>query len=171
MKQLKLSPLQIAVSAFLGWAALILVLAAVDLFWPDQYRVPWPAMSFEKSGQFGDSFGVISAAMAAVAAYFAYQTYQASQAEVELLRKRSAEPTFLNLLERRFNILNNIILNNVEGVKAIKSLASGLRQDAEHNYDIKTQVSKSLSPDKATGLRNYFRYTFHIVRFAEELFG
>lgn len=170
-KTAPLRPLKVILFAFGIWTLVIVALAAADIFLPAWLRFPFPPMSFEKSGQFGDSFGVLSAGMAAVAAYFAYETYRASQKEVEILRRRSAEPTFLSLLERRFDLLDNISKGNLEGLHAVRNVAAAVRDAVEHNEDQKKMATDYMSEASVSGLRNYFRYTYHIIRFAEELFG
>lgn len=164
-------PLKLLVVLLVLWPVVIVGLSAADIFLPAGWRTPYPPMSFEKSGQFGDSFGIVSALMAAVAAFYAYQTYRASQQEVELLRRRSAEPTFLNLLERRFDLLSNITRGATDGVAAVKNMADGIRANVERGQNQSAAVSLYMHAEKVSGLRNYFRYTYHIIRFAEDLFG
>lgn len=164
-------PLKLLVVLLVIWPVVIVGLSAADIFLPDAWRSPFPPMSFEKSGQFGDSFGIVSALMAAVAAFYAYQTYKASQQEVELLRRRAAEPTFLNLLERRFALLDNITRGDTDGVAAVKNMADGIRSSVSGGQDQAKAVRDYTQVTGVRGLRNYFRYTYNIIRFAEELFG
>lgn len=164
-------PLKLLVVLLVLWPVVIVGLSAADIFLPARWRTPYPPMSFERSGQFGDSFGIVSALMAAVAAFYAYQTYRASQQEVELLRRRSAEPTFLNLLERRFDLLGNIKRGNTEGVTAVKNMADGVRTSVGGGQDQAAAARDYMQVKGVGGLRNYFRYTYNIIRFAEELFG
>lgn len=164
-------PLKLLVVLLVVWPVIIVALSTVDVFLPEAWRTPYPPLSFERSGQFGDSFGIVSALMAAVAAFYAYQTFKASQQEVELLRRRSAEPTFLSLLERRFDLLANIQRGASEGVLAMKNMANGVRRQVDAGEDQARAATAYMQSDMVSGLRNYFRYTYHIIRFAEDLFG
>lgn len=89
-------------------AALAIVWVAIVVFsgtgWnPSGYR--W---DFTNTAQLGDSFGVLSALMASIAAYFAFATYNTTMDEAVLVQRRAAEPSFLNLLERRFDVMDRI---------------------------------------------------------------
>jgi hypothetical protein len=157
---------------FLGWTFVVLILTSSDLFLPPGFRFHVGPLDFARTGQFGDSFGVISAAMASAAGYFAYQTFRASQIEIASLRRSAGESTFLNLLERRFTLIENVrVGNNVRGSAAIDFIADGIRQGTQTGQSPSKMFEDYAKGDSVRGLRNVFRYTYHIVRFAEDLFG
>lgn len=72
-------------------------------------RIDW---NFERTGQLGDSFGVLSSAMAAIAAYFAFSTYRSARDEGQQAEQRAFQTAYLNLLERRFDVLDRIRTQN-----------------------------------------------------------
>lgn len=133
--------------------------------------------SFTVTGEFGDSFGFIGAIMASTAAYFAYRTYQAQSEETRLLRRERAEaarlraePSFLNLLERRYDALNQFsyapVTTSFTGLDGIDRLAAGVVGDLI-NYKMSAIESYVSRIANATNHQHLFRFTYHIVRYAE----
>lgn len=170
MRKIKLDGAMWFIGAiFLGWTVILVALTSADLFLPAGWRLPTGPLDFGKTGTFGDSFGVISALMASVAGYFAYRTYRSSQAELADARKRSGEPTFLNLLERRFTLIGHVARGHLKGVDAVDNICSQVRMAVKGGAD-PAQMFRDYTRD-ARGLRNLFRYTYHVIRFAEGLFG
>lgn len=170
MRKLKLDgAIWIIGAIFLGWTLVVVALTTADLLLPQSWRFAAAPLDFGNTGTFGDSFGVLSALMASVAGYFAYRTYRSSQAELADSRKRSGEPTFLNLLERRFTLIEHVAKGKLAGVAAVANICSGIRQGVQHGGS-QQKMFKDYTRD-ARGLRNLFRYTYHIIRFAEGLFG
>lgn len=168
--ELKLDRAMVIIGAiFLGWMAIIIAVTAADLFLPDRWRLSAPPLDFGETGTFGDSFGVISALMASVAGYFAYRAYRSSQAELADARKRSGEPTFLNLLERRFTLIDHVARGNLSGVPAVANICASIRLGVKHGGSPEQMFNDYTR--EARGLRNLFRYTYHVIGFAEGLFG
>ena len=141
---------------------------------------PW---NFENTAQLGDSFGVLSSIMAAIAAYFAFRTYQSARDDIARLEQRAAEPSYLNLLERRFDVLDRIRLSkmNIGGPKTTMMEWHGQaaldRITADLRREIKASETKRLgsifeSHTKGVyGLPNFYRFTYHIVAFADRQFS
>lgn len=138
---------------------------------------------FETTGQLGDSFGVLSATMAGIAAYFAFRTYRSARDDSAMLERRAAEPSYLNLLERRYDVLDRVRYIKVEpttnpdddepfsrkewrGHDAVDALAA--------HFDFVVRMTKDdvgLSFEEEMkdtfGLTNLYRFTYHIVSFAD----
>lgn len=96
----------------LAWA-LVVGLSGYDV---NLFGVEW---DFERTGQLGDSFGVVGALMATAAAAFTFLTLQGERTENSRLRareddrdradrKREAEATFFRLLDLRNSILERV---------------------------------------------------------------
>lgn len=140
---------------------------------------------FENTGQIGDSFGILSAMMAAGAAYFAYQTYLTSREEIRHAERRALESSFLNLLERRFDVLDRVTIidfrwmgddghvsDNTVGQAAIDKMASDLRARTlpwEDEEGPDEQFTSAIS--RALGLPNLFRFTYHLISFVDVNLG
>ncbi len=163
--------LRIIAAVFFSWTVFIVVVTAADAFLPTNLRLPAQPLDFGNTGTFGDSFGVISALMASVAGYFAYRTYRSSQAELDAARKRAGEPTFLNLLERRFTLIDQVSCGQAKGVDAIANICNGIESGVRNEQAPAKMFADYTSGEGVRGLRNLFRYTYHIIRFAEDLFG
>lgn len=140
--------------------------------------------NFENTAQLGDSFGVLSALMAAVAAYFAFLAYRSARDDVARLEQRAAEPSYLNLLERRFDVLDRVRLSRmrftVDGQKGFERLgqyaldwiAARLRSESKDNEEerpLSTRFLKAING--VSGLPNLFRFTYHIIWFADRQFA
>ena len=177
---------EIAIVAFIGilfilWAVVVgLSGARVNLT-----GVEW---NFERTGQLGDSFGVVGAVMASAAAAFTFLTLRGERAENSRLRaregdrdradrKREAEATFFRLLDLRTSILERVRDPNraqsseqVLGQRAIWIIAKGLAQELS-NSPGNVQSRHDAYWSKVEGeVGHYLRFTYHIVRFTTEQF-
>lgn len=166
---IRLNAANIGVGAFMGWVVVV-TLSGMGV---NATEVDW---NFETTGHLGDSFGVIGAAMASVAAYFAYKTYQETKEENDTLKKerdqeiiRKAEPSFLNLLERRYDALSQVAYSKDRGTDAISTLCFYLRRDVIDYAEPPLDAYKSYIQD-TRNLPHLFRYTYHIIRYAERHF-
>lgn len=166
----------VGLAIFVLWAAV--VMASGWGYNPTGIR--W---DFTETGQLGDSFGVLSSVMAAIAAYYAFRTYRSAREDVERLEQQAAEPSFLNLLERRYDVLDRVRTSemrissgrpeNVErsGQKAIDRLANSLRRLVERDGALIVSNKYIDIEDAAYGLPNLYRFTYHIITFAQRQFS
>jgi len=143
--------------------------------------------SFERTGQLGDSFGIISAFMTATAALFAFRTYQRAVKDSERLERRASEPSYLNLIERRYDVLNRIRhititrdplawpveekRDEVNGQAALDRMAALLQTRRQNRPEEALKTLFDGVIDHALGLSNHFRFTYHIVAYADRQFG
>jgi len=163
-----------------GWIG-VGVVAALALIWVgvviftglgyNAFGVPW---DFSVTGTLGDSFGVLSSGMAAIAAYFAFGTYRAAQEEGRLAERRAFETSFLNLVERRFDVLDRVSSTQVtfgtgklrtteyEGQAALDRIQSTLRISMKAGDKTFEEVYAAATKD-VRGLSSYLRYTYHLV--------
>ncbi len=158
----------------LGWVAVVLLSG----WGVNATGVRW---DFERTGQLGDSFGVLGAMMAAAAAYFAFRTYQSARQDVTRLERRAAEPSYLNLLERRYDVLDRVRLSrmriSIKGTEGFERLGQNaldwivmlLRKPNKDGLTLKVQYKRST--DGVSGLSNLFRFTYHIVSYADRQFA
>lgn len=137
--------------------------------------------NFERTGQLGDSFGVLSSLMAGVAAYYAYSTYRSAVDQALKVDLRAAEMSFLNLFERRFDVLGHVsfkkerligstITEELEsGQAALENIAADMRRN-------RLQPSKQLeqiyneSVGNVSGVASFLRFTYHIVALIDRQF-
>lgn len=166
-----------AAAAF-AWVAVVIASGGWD--W-NPSGIAW---NFERTGQLGDSFGVLSSAMAAVAAYYAFRTFQSARADAEELRRRAAEPSYLNLLERRFDMLDRVRVTGIRiaglaakeiewhGQAAVDRIAARLQREFVEAVGL-TDLSNVFfrATNDAYGLPNLYRFTYHIVAYAERQFS
>lgn len=139
------------------------------------------AWDFENTAQLGDSFGVLSSIMAAIAAYFAFRTYQSARDDIARLEQRAAEPSYLNLLERRFDVLDRVRLSRMRitmqstegferlGQNALDWIVMRLRKPDKSQRPLSARYSKEISG--VSGLSNLYRFTYHIISYADRQFG
>lgn len=138
--------------------------------------LPW---NFHNTAELADSFGLVSAGMAGVAAYYAYRTYQSAREDSAKLERRSAEPSFLNLLERRFDLLDRVRTSwlriagpdtgsvDTFGQVALDNIAARLRAKADSlTGDAFRQIDATIY-----NMPNLYRFTYHIVAFADRQFS
>lgn len=140
---------------------------------------------FTNTGALGDSFGVLSSGMAGIAAYFAFRTYKAASDEARLAARRAAEPSYLNLLERRFDMMGHItrvlparalsmgIGNAEKGQEALDWAADTLWPRLSDTIDDEKSVAiyGDFVSESIKGLTNYHRFVYHIISFAERQFS
>jgi hypothetical protein len=159
--------------------ALVLPMAALWCFIVVRSGYGWNPTGvnwdFENTGQLGDSFGVLSAGMAAVAAFYAFRTYQSAREDTRKLERQAAASAFLNLLERRYDVLDRVRrtatrftssglkTTEKQGQAVIDWVASEIQQKpsaeaAEHFLDLM---------EATYGLPNLFRFTYHIIAYAD----
>ncbi len=140
---------------------------------------------FAKTGALGDSFGVLSSGMAGIAAYFAFRTYKAASDEARLAARRAAEPSYLNLLERRFDMMEHIkqvvptralsisVTKAEKGQEALDWAAGVLWPLFSNTNDDPrcVVVYGDFVEESIKGLTNYHRFVYHIISFAERQFS
>lgn len=169
-------------AALVGTWAVVVGMSAYGI---NVFGVEW---DFERTGQLGDSFGVVGAIMATAAAAFTLLTLRDQRAENSRLRereadrdraddKREAEATFFRLLDLRNSILERVrdplratSHQPVLGQRAIKIIADGLAAEvARSSNEVKTMHDAYWA--KVEGeVGHYLRFTYHIVRFAATSF-
>lgn len=155
----------VCVFAFI-WTAIV-VLSGLG------YNVRSEPWDFSVTGSLGDSFGVLSSGMAGIAAYFAYGTYRAAQEEGRVAERRAFEASFLNLAERRFDVLDRVRLTytrfgggevstaNFFGQEVLDRLHSSMKDDVEKGKTL--AVAYSRATKRVHGLSSYLRFTYHLV--------
>lgn len=122
--------------------------------------------------------------MAAIAAYFAFRTYQSARDDIARLEQRASEPSYLNLLERRFDVLDRVRRTqyhrtnlkdlpqrkDINGQQLIDKIVGDMRVVEEKNSGIISSyyTEKVLG---TSGLSNLFRFTYHIISYADRQFS
>lgn len=166
-------------------ALIVTIWIAVIFFSAMGYNPTHIKWDFENTAQIGDSFGVLSMIMAAFAAYYAYATYQSAKAETRIVARRAAEPSFLNLLQTRFVMMENITRgggqivalgarSNIERGQVAMNWAAGElwhRLLEYQSYQDRKRVYDDFISESIGGLTNYHRYVYHIIAFAERQFS
>lgn len=162
-------------------ASFVIVWTAIVMASGLDYNLTGANWDFERTGQLGDSFGVLSSLMAAIAAYFAFRTYQSARADIARLETRAAEPSYLNLLERRFDVLDRVRLSRIRfvgkgpegfernGQEALDYVANILRKHDKTKGNLSSLYSRNIS--SVYGLSNLYRFTYHIVSYANRQFS
>lgn len=142
----------------------------------------WPkGLTFERTGQFGDSFGVVSAVMSAIAAIYALKAFNQAKAEAEQTAAsqgtRDDELTVFRMLETRRQIIASFEFSGAKGLAAIQAFAEDVRKETRllfmgGNWDQWLPgIYKAKFEDNAIQhLWHYFRFTYHLVRFIDERF-
>jgi len=151
---------------------------------------PW---DFEVVAHLGEAFGGLSALMAGLAAYFTLQALNDERAETKRLRAREArrdkadaerdlqqntriseerlrdlELTYFRMLEFRREILDDVQIGDLAGIKAFRNLKNSynnLEQSEQFRDRYLTQYNNF---DAVLG--HYFRFTYHLIKFANESF-
>lgn len=158
--------------------ALAITWAVIVMFsgWESGWNPSGVMWDFETTGQLGDSFGVLSATMAGIAAYFAFRTYRSARDDSAMLERRAAEPSYLNLLERRYDVLDRLRTQSIRlggaearvvetnGQAVLDRLAVLLRNETDRPHSMADSfkgVTKGV-----LGLPNLYRFTYHIISFA-----
>lgn len=148
------------------------------------FRIEW---DFTRTGQLGDSFGVFSSVMATIAAIFAFRTFQSARHDSAELERRAAEQSFLNLVERRYQVLDRVrhvilvpdgdghirklVTHELVGQAAVDRMAEQLKN---LRLERPNEALKTLYDDvvgESFGLPNYFRFSYHIVSYAQRQVG
>ena len=166
----------LAVIAFVaGWTWFVFVSGKGENY----FGIEW---NFQSTGQLADSFGILGSGMAAIAAYFAFRTYQSARDESASLERRAGEASFLNLLERRFDVLarlrsvsisfadRKVQQNEKTGQQVLDSLAGSLERIKRQKGD-EFPASFLRVTSEVSGLANLLRFTYHIVAFAQRQFS
>lgn len=143
--------------------------------------IPW---DFTNTGALGDSFGVLSSGMAGVAAYFAFKTYKTASDEARLAERRAAEPSFLNLIERRFDMLDRVrFTKRVATAKQMTSVdRTGQSALDEKSLELWNAAARDCSTgamataygelsSSVFGLTSFHRFTYHIIDYADRQFS
>jgi Putative phage abortive infection protein len=163
------------------WAVILASAFGLNIF----PRTP----NFERTGQFGDSFGVLNAIMASFAAISAFAAYQAQREELDRLRateskreafayKRDFESTFFNLLNLLRETVKEIDVD-VDHVGAALGSKGDVARGRDAMAKILDRLDESDSPttrknyqdiyaDYRDDLGHYFRTFYHIARFIDE---
>ena len=178
---------------WIGFAFVYLAALAFIVVSGTGYRLGGWGWDFETVAQLGEAFGGLSALMAGLAAYFTLQALQDERAETKLLRARDArrdaldaerdrvqrlrveeerlrdlELTFFRMLELRRDILTDVKIGVPIGIAAFKSLRSGYNGFVNIGQ-YKNQYTANYT-NFDTVLGHYFRFTYHIMKFAKESF-
>ncbi|HAL07788.1 MAG TPA: hypothetical protein DCP26_10630 [Brevundimonas sp.] len=132
---------------------------------------------FTNTGALGDSFGVLGSTMAGLAALFAMLTYREAAEENDRLRQRqdrmdqtAAEPSFLSLLERRFQIRDQVTIKLAHGEQAIEFAVRAAGEAVEFaDPEVARRVCSEAIINYAN-LPQYFRFNYHVLRYALEQF-
>lgn len=180
-----------AIGAFVVvWIGILISAAGTNIF-PIRF-------DFENTGQFGDSFGILSAIMASFAAISAFAAYQSQSEEVERLKsteiqrdrfayQRDFENTFFNLINLFRETVSEISFrldhgkgDSFSGRDAISKILEILDRKFS-NYDLdfgghrdrsnSSQVREAygdLYNEFRDALGHYFRTFYHIVRYVDE---
>lgn len=174
-----------ALTGFAAWC-IVVAMSGKGVSW-------WGGWDYETTGQLGDSFGIISAVMTTAAAIFTFRTlndtrrqtelaeFEAQERKGEAIEARSNakrtqdEQTFFRLLEQRQDILANVKVEVYDVIKsghdAIQTIVERLNSNYyafEKGVEIRYQNAYESNEDD---LGTYFRFTYHIVKFAEDRFG
>jgi Putative phage abortive infection protein len=152
------------VSIFLVWA-IVVGLSGNGNNW---FGMEW---DFERTGQLGDSFGVIGALMASLAAYFTFQALTDEKAETAKLRDREfkrdrserrnqAENTLFRMFDLRISILDDIRKRDVIE-NSYRRLTSGNLSGLFGPVDTTESILQALVPE----IGHYLRFTYHIIKY------
>lgn len=168
----KYLPILLGCAAVAAWTGFVL--------WQGQH--PGKNGPYEYTGQFGDSFGVVSALMAGLAAVLAYRAYihgrEQAQNAAASQQLRDDELTFFRMLGTRRDIIREFDFSERRGLSAATTLALKLREFASRRFtrqDWPIWLPKLYRDEVAEGegkehLWHYFRFTYHILLFVEERF-
>jgi hypothetical protein len=184
----------VIIAGIFGVWLLIVLLSAAGL---NITGVEW---NFERTGQLGDSFGFLSAMMATFAATFAYNALAHERTESARLRiresnrddaekvetrrlrdreetrdsaerKREDEGTFFRLITLRNSIVADLTTrgtNIVSGTDALERMYNSLSRVIDSD-DPDAEYARIYSHYK-NDLGHYFRFTYHLVKFAVDRF-
>lgn len=169
---------RIGVGVLVGSAAIWIAVVLLSGWGLNITGIDW---NFERTGQLGDSFGVLSSLMAGVAAYFAYSTYRSAVEEGLNVERRAAETSCLNLFERRFDVLAQVNFSqnrfsgtrtekiSISGQEAIEMIAKNMRYGrSEPSKQLKRIYNDSVQG--VSGVPSLLRFTYHIVALIDRQF-
>jgi hypothetical protein len=170
------------------WAAILASAFGLNIF----PKTP----DFERTGQFGDSFGVLNAIMASFAAISAFAAYQSQREELDRLKKaeieskkdevernyfaykRDFETTFFNLLDLLRETVKEIDVESddiAEALGIVRNVAHGrdaiaiILKKLDAYYPLTNRTSyQNVYASYRDDLGHYFRTFYHIVRFINE---
>ncbi|AYV47912.1 hypothetical protein CFHF_26295 [Caulobacter flavus] len=151
---------------FCLWAGLILLVAS-------GHWNPPGTWNFNETGTLGDSFGIVSAMMATAAAVFTFTTMENERSESRKRERaeqeRDAQATLVQLLTLRNELIAGIEISVgkklLSGHQAIEHMASSIADAVA-----KRSEEQSYTPIYnrwRNALGHYFRFTYHVVVFAD----
>jgi hypothetical protein len=175
------------VVANLCWIAFLLVSGT-------GYRLFGRGWEFHTVAEFGEAFGGLSAFMASLAAAFTFQTLLNEREENRHLREREEkrdrleierddarsrredeermrdlELTYFRMLELRRQILDDVTYDvNNKGVSAFKIFKLNFLN--LNNVIQYMESYAALSQNFSDSLDHYFRFTYHVIKFADDNF-
>lgn len=166
----------IGAAAFVIYAAAVILSGArVGLF-----GIDW---DFENSGQFGDSFGPLSAIFSCAAAICAFLAYRSQAEEVERIKlsaeidrasiyRRDFESTFFKLLEIVRDSVRDVGYEHgkkYSGIDAFEKMIYVLwNSDGVCPPDFMRKRYSELYTHNKSDLPHYFRMCYHLVRFIND---
>lgn len=161
--------------AFVLWAAVIFAAAFNQIpFFPG-------GAALVQTGQFGDSFGVLSAAMASFAALYSFRAYQQAKSEAEQSKRdaeearqrditRDNESTFFRMLSSRRAIRDDVRYGDRTGLDAIRLIAVNFIFNIDIAESEKGEYIHEFMIMHEETLSSYFRYNYHILNFLHTRF-
>ena len=157
----------------------------------NQFFGEFSSFSWEKYGQFGDSFGFVTAVFAGAAFFLLLKTYKAQKEELRATRqimadqksvmdKQKIETTFFNTLNLYSNAVSNFYLykgRDRDGYRGVQ----GLALVAEYLADISKIITRSASDKEKIdqiygkrwfwGLNRYYRIFAFLIEFCDSEFS
>lgn len=126
---------------------------------------------FHTTGELGDSFGVVGALMASLAAYFAFRTYSAAREEMARQEAEGGQRIFLDLLERRPQVLAQVRRGSLEGIEALDSIFGAAKGGVPNKSPVDSYNFALKGHDlKVSGSAALWRFTYHVVALADREF-
>jgi hypothetical protein len=167
-----------------GAASAIVVFYAVVLVSGLGWNPLGAHWNFTNTGQFGDSFGPLSALMATIAAVSALAAYLAQREELTRVRaeneyerassaRRDFEQTFFNLLKlfretvSEIDIPNQYGLDAVTGRDALRRVLEEYIRGTQGSAEADSKAFKNAYVRLRDDLAHYFRLFYHILRFID----
>lgn len=178
--------LVVAAFAFLGFLlwCVVVAMTAKGASW-------WGTWNYETTGQLGDSFGVVSAVMTTAAAIFTARTLSDARRQTRLAEDEAAarrdeaegakaaakraldEQTFFRLLDQRREILGQVSCYQrtkyVHGPDAVQGIVTDVLNQAQGGMTMRESYLRYFDRHE-DDLGNYFRFTYHIVKFCADRF-
>ncbi len=162
----------LAIVAILAWVVVVIGSAGWGWNWLNR---PW---SFTTTGALGDSFGVVSAFMASAAAYYAYKAYRDARDQNAVTAQQTKEASFLALLQHRLEVLAQVRFTTREHSDGKSQTIEVRGQEALDKTDTTLRTASRAidavffaeTTGKVWGLPNLFRFTYHVVSYADRQF-